>query len=125
METFQKNSSSLIREELNKKSIYPDAENYPEAELNYDLITKVIWDLLTPLTFPHCLNQRPCLAVLGPKTFLVGQVPLSPVCPMSRKVLKPVATRDHTTQWLRWAFSLPCETWPCWGPQGGGPGSCG
>lgn len=58
---------------------------------------------------------------LCPKTFLAGQVALSPVCHVSRK---PVTTPDHTVLWPRWALSLPGESWPGRGPQGDEPGSC-
>lgn len=59
-----------------------DAELYTEAELNMSGAQSFV----TPHTVAHCLTPSPCLAVLYPKTFLVGQVLLSPVCPMSRKV---------------------------------------
>lgn len=70
---------------------------------------------------PQCLTRSPCLGELCPKTFLAGQVALSPVCHVSRK---PVTTPDHAALWPRWALSLPGESWPGRGPQGDGPGSC-
>lgn len=84
-----------LEEKVNKKSIcmpkWLGCWKVSRSWIKHDW--KVIWDFLTPLTFPHCLNRSPCLGASCPKTFLVGQVPLSPVCPMSRKVLKPVTTQ--------------------------------
>lgn len=48
--------------------------------------------------------------VFCPKTFFVGQVPLSPVYPMSRKTLKPVTTHNLTALWLCWALFPSGET---------------
>lgn len=50
--------------------------------------------------------------VLCPKTFLVGQVPLSPFCPMSRKVFEPVTTHNLPALWSCWVPYLPSETSP-------------
>lgn len=66
-------------------------------------MTKVIWDFLTPRTFCHCSTERPCLVLLCPKTFLVGQVPLSPALSHGseltvQKAWKPGSTHDHPLQ---------------------------
>lgn len=50
--------------------------------------------------------------VLCPKTFLVGQVPLSPFCPVSRKGFEPVTTHNLPALWSCWVPYLPSETCP-------------